>query len=70
VGAEEEGFEPSIPRVRYYGAVMPRLFADVQKLLQVGVFCLLFHRVCSQLFVWVGVSVGVNGVSFDVDQHA
>ena len=49
---------------------MPRLFADVQKLLQVGVFCLLFHRVCSQLFVWVGVSVGVNGVSFDVDQHA
>jgi sorbitol-specific phosphotransferase system component IIC len=50
--------------------MVPRLFASVQKLLQLGEFFLLSHRVCSPLFVWVGVSVGVNGVSFDVDQHA
>jgi len=50
--------------------MMPRLFAGVQKLLQVGVFFLFSHRTCSSLFMQVGVSVGVNGVSFDVDQHA
>ena len=50
--------------------MMPQLFASVQELLQVGVFSLLFHRRCSSLFMQVGVSVGVNGVSFDVDQHA
>ena len=50
--------------------MMPRLFADVQKLLQVGAFSLLSLRVCLRLFVQVGVSVGVNGVSFDVGQHA
>jgi len=49
--------------------MMPLLFADVQKLLQVGRFFLFSHRPCSPLFVRVGVSVGVNGVSFDVDQH-
>jgi hypothetical protein len=35
--------------------MMPPLFANVQKLLQVGVFFLLGHRACSPLFVWVGV---------------
>lgn len=35
--------------------MMPRLFANVQKLLQLGEFFLLSHRVCSPLFVWVGV---------------
>jgi hypothetical protein len=45
---------------RYYGAMIPRLFAGVQKLLQVGVFSLLSHCGCSRLFVWVGVSVGVR----------
>jgi hypothetical protein len=48
---------------------MSRLFADVQKLLQVGAFSLLARRVCSSLFMQVGVSVGVNGVSFDVDLY-
>jgi hypothetical protein len=47
--------------------MMPQLFAGVQKLLQVGVFPLFFHRACSSLFMQVGVSVGVNGVSFEGD---
>jgi len=46
------------------------LFASVQNPLQVGKFSLLSHRTRSLLFMQVGVSVGVNGVSFDVDQHA
>ena len=37
------------------GAMILQLFANVQKLLQVGVFFLLYRRVCSLLFVWVGV---------------
>jgi len=41
----------------------PRLFAGVQKLLQVGVFFLFSHRTCSSLFMQVGVSVGVNDVA-------
>jgi hypothetical protein len=49
--------------------MIPWLFAHVQKHLQVGVFFLLSHRTCSSLFVRVGVSVGVNGVSFDVDLY-
>jgi hypothetical protein len=49
---------------------MPWVFANVQKLLQLGIFFLFFHRRCPSLFVRVGVSVGVNGVSFDVNQHA
>ena len=50
--------------------MMSRLFVGVQKLLQVSVFSLLSLRTCSSLFMRVGVSVGVNGISFDVDQHA
>jgi hypothetical protein len=42
---------------------VPWLFANVQKLLQIGVFFLLSHRVCSPLFVWVGVNVGVRNRS-------
>ena len=48
---------------------MPLLFADVQKHLQVSVFSLSSHRRCSSLFRQVGVSVGVNGVSWDVDLY-
>ena len=32
-------------------------------------FFLFSHRRCSSLFMQVGVSVGVNGVSFDVDLY-
>jgi hypothetical protein len=42
--------------------MVPRLFANVPKLLQVGAFFLLSHRVCSPLFVRVGVLIGVFGV--------
>ena len=38
----------------------PQVFASVRKSLQVRVFFLFSHRVCSPLFVWVGVSVGVT----------
>jgi len=51
---------PRYPVQRYYGAMVPRLFAGVQKLLQVGVFFRLSHRMCSSVFVRVGVSVGVR----------
>ena len=44
---------------------MLRLFAGVQKLLQVGVLLLLSHRTCLSLFM----QVSVNGVSFDVDLY-
>jgi hypothetical protein len=60
LGAEEEGFEPSIPIKRYCGALVLWLFTGVQKLLQVGVFSPQSHRTCSSLFVRVGVSVGVR----------
>jgi hypothetical protein len=60
---------PRYPVKRYCGARVPWLFTGVQKSLQVGVFSLLSHRGCSLLFVWVGVSVGVNSVSIDIDQH-
>jgi hypothetical protein len=40
--------------------MIPWLFAGVQKLLQVGIFFLLSPHMCSPLFVWVGVSVGVR----------
>jgi hypothetical protein len=49
--------------------VVPLLFADVQKLLQVGRFFLFSHRPCSPLFVRVCISAGVNGASFDVDLY-
>jgi len=38
--------------------MVPRLFAGVQKPLQISVFSLSYHRACSPLFVWVGVSTG------------
>jgi hypothetical protein len=60
---------PRYPVKRYYGAVMPLLFADVQKHLQVSVFLLFSHRRCSSWFMQVGVSVGVNGVTLDVDLY-
>jgi hypothetical protein len=60
---------PRYPVKRYCGAMMSPLFAGVQKLLQIGVFFLFSHRTCSSLFMQVGVSVGVNGVSFDVDLY-
>jgi hypothetical protein len=34
---------------------MSRLFVDVQKLLQISIFSLRSCRLCSPLFVWVGV---------------
>ncbi len=50
--AEEEGFEPSIPRLEVLRSGMSSLFASVQKLLQVGVF---FPVFLSQVFVVVHV---------------
>ena len=47
----------------------PRLFADVQKHLQVSEIFRFSHRACSPLFMQVGVSVGVKGVSCDVDLY-
>ena len=40
--------------------MMSRLFASVQKSVQVGVFFLLSHRTYSPLFMRVGVRVGVE----------
>ena len=41
------------------GAIMSRLFANVQKYLQKRAFASSGIRACSQLFVWVGVLIGV-----------
>jgi len=51
--AKEFGITGPLPEVqeRYCGEMISWLFAGVQKLLQIGVFFLLFHRACSPLFV-------------------
>jgi hypothetical protein len=42
---------------------MSRLFADVRKLLQMSIFILESCRVCSPLFIWVGVKLVSRRVS-------
>lgn len=42
--------------------MISRLFADVQKCLQKGIFPLEAHRTCSPLFAWVGVRLVSTGV--------
>ena len=41
---------------------MSWLFAGVQKSLQISIFYLIGHRICSPLFVWVGVKLVSTGV--------
>src|SRR5215217_7698095 len=47
-----------------------RLFADVQKLLQITIFSLIGFRECSPLFVQVGVKLVSTGVDLAVLLHA
>jgi hypothetical protein len=68
--AEEEGFEPSIPRLE---VLRGDDIAVVHHCSKTPASKRIFPVFSSQVFVVVhavGVSVGVNGVSFDIGPHA